>query len=249
LARYNFKNWWFNMKFDLKKRAFTLSEIMVTLGLIGALATITIATIGSSVQEKARVAEFKTAYSRLNFTVKGMLHDEGRVYACYTGSMTGAYKDKYGIKTPSGLDNASSECSDFFKSLALAMGVVRSCTTDSINNGCIPPRYPNDGGVSIPYSKNPAYVLENSMILFPLESPISPLLGIDVNGKKGPNKWGQDIFPFQVIATDGVKIGNQTFVKEVEILPPVAPTYDDRSGDGDVAKTSAEMLQDSVGYR
>ena len=46
------------MNFKLKKSGFTLSEVMITLTLIGALATLTLSTIGASVQQRARLAEF-----------------------------------------------------------------------------------------------------------------------------------------------------------------------------------------------
>ena len=58
------------MNWNNKKSAFTLSEIMVTLTLIGFIATMTLSTIGTSIQQRARLAEFKTAYSKMESATK-----------------------------------------------------------------------------------------------------------------------------------------------------------------------------------
>lgn len=61
------------MNWNNKKSAFTLSEIMVTLTLIGFIATMTLSTIGTSIQQRARLAEFKTAYSKMESALQVLM--------------------------------------------------------------------------------------------------------------------------------------------------------------------------------
>ena len=70
------------MKFN-KKSAFTLSEVMLTLTLIGFIATMTLSTVGSAVQQRARLAEFKTAYSKMEAALRSITVEDGKIYKCY----------------------------------------------------------------------------------------------------------------------------------------------------------------------
>jgi prepilin-type N-terminal cleavage/methylation domain-containing protein len=58
-----------------KSFGFTLSEIMIALALIGAVAAMTIPTVGSSVQQRARLAEFRTAGNIASKTVRKMIDE------------------------------------------------------------------------------------------------------------------------------------------------------------------------------
>ena len=70
------------MNFNIKKSAFTLSEVMLTLSLIGFLATMTLSTVGSSVQQRARLSEFRAAYSKMAATLINITLDTGKIYNC-----------------------------------------------------------------------------------------------------------------------------------------------------------------------
>ncbi len=37
------------------------------------------------------------------------------------------------------------------------------------------------------------------MIFFPYSSNYASIIAVDVNGMKGPNKWGYDLFSLQVV--------------------------------------------------
>ena len=62
-----------------KSFGFTLSEIMIALALIGAVAAMTIPTVGSSVQQRARLAEFRTSISKTSLTIPVEEFSRGRI--------------------------------------------------------------------------------------------------------------------------------------------------------------------------
>jgi type II secretory pathway pseudopilin PulG len=236
------------MVLNFKKNAFTVSEVMITLGLIGVLASLTISTIGSSVQQKARTAEFRTAFSKLNTSLKSITHDKGNVYACYDANLSSDYKEKYGLTVASGLQSNSDGCSDLMNELIHSLGFTRICQDNPISEGCIPSTYKQNGENPKDFKTVDAYVLENSMIMFFMTSQPSAFFAIDVNGVKGPNRWGLDIFPLEFVVKDSVLLDKTFFVKEVEILPPAQEAYEVQHVTKSI-RTSAKMLEESVGYQ
>lgn len=60
------------------KLAFTLAEVLITLGIIGVVATMTIPTLMSKYQEKVYKTQYKEIFSELNQVMKS-LEDDGRL--------------------------------------------------------------------------------------------------------------------------------------------------------------------------
>ena len=50
------------------------------------------------------------------------------------------------------------------------------------------------------------YILKNGMILIPFQKNNFAVFLIDINGKKGPNKWGYDLFSFTTKANYGTPL-------------------------------------------
>ena len=61
-----------------KKVAFTLAEVLITLGIIGVVAAMTISTLMSKYQEKVYKTQYKEIFSELNQAMK-LLEDDGRL--------------------------------------------------------------------------------------------------------------------------------------------------------------------------
>lgn len=206
-----------------KRFAFTLSEVMVTLTLIGALGALTLSTVGSAIQQRARLAEFRTAYAKMESALQDIQAEKGRVYNCYERLDSHEFREILGSSSdlPPNLGyavTANSECRQLTNDFVRAMGATRFCeNTNPIGGGCIPENYPKQTGSSFSsYGDNTAgYVLDNSMILLiNNKSEGLKLFAVDINGRKAPNKWGQDIFPFSVKLT-----GFSRYEQEV-IKPP-----------------------------
>ena len=224
-----------------KKFAYTLSEVLLTIALLGALATMTLSTVGASVQQRARLAQFRTAYSKMSSALKNITVDEGKIYQCYYAPSGDEIKD-FGLNWSDLGDSGNSGCVQLTKAFLRAIGVTRSCEGNAFVGGCLPDNYPQGTGCFNKYGHNSAYVLDNSMlIIIDTDAAGLKLFAIDVNGRKGPNKWGQDIFPFSV---KGIEISaNKLYPNEICIMPPVAScTYADGAG-----KTTDRMMKESAG--
>lgn len=234
---------------NFKKHAFTLSEVMITLSMIGVIAVLTISTVGSSIQQRARVAEFRTAYAKAEEALRSIIMTDDRIYQCYECPNT-SQKNMYGLNTSleSGCSGGSttSACKTLTTQFLRAMGRVSSCENGNraglITSGCIPQNYAQNAGC---FSLNNAYILDNSMIIFiPNLNNGLKLFAIDVNGRKGPNKWGQDIFTFSVTATASSKSGNALYITDVKMLPHKSCL----PAPGRTDKNSSQLLQESSNF-
>lgn len=243
------------MKFCNKKSAFTLSEVLLTIALIGSLATMTLSTVGSSVQQRARLAEFRTAFSKMSITLRSITSEEGKIYSCYLVP-SNTEIDDYGLKVAAGTAAQAGECADLMDAFVRAMGATRFCKDDPVDEGCIPQNYPTAESGCFTNFNGEAYVLDNSMIIFSDGNESLKRFAIDVNGRKGPNRWGQDIFPFSIKATESVRIGGvgRAIVKEVGIFPPAGDgtscqyikTKDDGSKKYKASRTTTQMMLEST---
>lgn len=239
-----------SMKIKFKKYAFTLSEVLITITLIGFLATMTLATIGSSVQQRARLAEFRTAYSRMDIALKNTIETLGYIPSCYSKPSEQMIKD-YGLVLNGNYPSNTGDdaCNVFLAKFAKEMGAIRSCETNPINEGCIPSIYPTKTGFTN-YEGVNAYVLENGMVIFATRGRGIGLFAVDINGRKGPNKWGLDIFPFSTVVTEissVLKTPQGSFmVQNVSILQPTG-TDEDVTPSGQV-KSTAQMMKESAAF-
>lgn len=235
-----------SMKLNNKKFGFTLSEIMVAIVLIGFLATMTMSTVASSVQQRGRLSQFRAAYARMDAVMKSITEDGS--YLCYM-SPTATEINNFGLNiaedTPA---SANSGCRTLTENFVRAMGATRFCDGDAINLGCLPRNYPTGSGCFDSYSSVGSYVLDNGMIITTDDINDMRTFFVDVNGRKGPNKWGQDIFVFSVKAVESIKAKNGTvYVTNIAILP----------GDVDScsvpingqAKSTMDMMKESASFK
>lgn len=234
-----------SMKFN-KRFAFTLSEVMITLTLIGFLATMTLSTIGSSVQQRARLAEFKTAYAKMESILRSITVEENKIYKCYE-CPTNADIDLYGLTIKGNCSASGNQCTSLQNSFVRAMGATRFCENNPITEGCLPDNYPKapGGGCFNNFTSGEAYVLDNSMIIITDGNKGLRQFAVDVNGRKGPNKWGQDIFTFAIKVSNSHQYNGKTYVSNIGIYPPTN-CLPKSSG---ASKSSDEMLKDAINYK
>ena len=224
----------------MKNTAFTLAEVLITLGIIGVVAALTLPALIANYQKQVIKEQFKVAYSLMQQAWKKAEVDFGAKPECYYWinnpyKVVCAERDKYGTCTRYTLDDGSPlpsdgngprvDCSAFMDSIKKNLQIVKTCEGSAYRDGCIPAykgldtvKQSNSGGSmsdeeaaslsadcfkfreSIIRNNLTVHVLKNGVIFIPY-NPTSPtIFALDVNGMKGPNKWGHDIFSFETRA-------------------------------------------------
>ena len=185
--------------FDKNRRvAFTLAEVLITLGIIGVVAALTIPTLISKFQEKALESQFKKTYSMLSQALQFTIYENGSEYKCYTQDRVTNRPD------PNGTSQFEySECTKFHKSFFQNLKYVK---VEFVNEHPYKTRNEvvAEGGTVSNNSCNFSFVantnkyyLQDGSIVYALTNRNSMLalyFVIDINGDKGPNKWGYDVF-------------------------------------------------------
>ena len=177
-----------------RKVAFTLAEVLITLGIIGVVAAITIPTLVTNYQKKQTVIQLKKAYSELSQAVKLSEIQNGDVADWDFALPSKQFLDKYLTPFVKIREELAKET------------VYRNSKGKVINN--------NDSSVLGSWSKikdNTATFTTTSGVTFFVDSWYPDTkdfrgIGVDINGtKKGPNVVGKDFFYFHITSNGGVK--------------------------------------------
>lgn len=139
------------------QKAFTLAEILITLGIMGILAALTIPALIQKSWEIEQKSQFKKAYATLNNAIQKTVADFGYFPSCFNW-MAGTSpstcneicsqkdEDNYciawtcsdGSPVPSSYFGDSSECSAFQTQMKKNLRIAKTCTSNAYDNGCIP---------------------------------------------------------------------------------------------------------------
>lgn len=160
------------LKHDRVLKGFTLAEILITLGIIGIVASLTIPVIQKAVAEQAFKTSYKKAYSTISQAFIKAQGDNELV------ALTGI--------------SSSQGAQDEFAILKNEFSVAKSCDNWHVSECWAagePWRYESDDV--------PSFV-DKSGMAWRLRCPdyyqVSTILLVDTNGGKKPNKYGQDRF-------------------------------------------------------
>ena len=200
-----------DMKYHKRKNklGFTLAEVLITLGVIGIVAAFTMPSLISKYQMRVFETAFKKQYSVLNNTLDFIQLQEG-LHDCYLTTFTcptesNPYNQCY--------SSANSDCQ------VIKQGMINHLKLRPITNDF---EYPDqddvlaEGGITVNktvnydyYKSFSAFTLADGAVVMFSEGGISGYSSVvflvDVNGKKGPNKWGYDAF-YLVLSLNNGKI-------------------------------------------
>ena len=177
----------FTSRFSLKKAAFTLAEVLITLGIIGVVAAMTMPSLIQNYQEKATVTKLKKCYSLVSQAYVSILNDEG-------GSDTLQAGDDL----------------EMMEKFGKYLKYQKTCGR---NKGCFPNvTYKSVTGNG--YSKweddttdrSRAILTDGTLIMFNKSAMwggnegnyLYAQIYVDINGFKGPNQLGRDFFYFYI---------------------------------------------------
>ncbi len=191
-----------------RKFAFTLAEVLITLGIIGVVAAITIPVLMAKINEQVHKTQLKKVMSTLNQSLKMVYNNTDTIYDCYYGE--------------NGFTGKATDCAALDTEMRKVLKIAQVCEDKSYEKGCIPKYKGKDTVLKEKYgddynldnnnancgslnednilNRNTAIVLLDGTIIGHL-SPNNPrYIYVDVNGNKGPNKWGYDIFVLKLVA-------------------------------------------------
>ncbi len=191
-----------------KQAAFTMAEVLITLGLIGIVAAMTIPQLIKNYQIKVLQTEFKKAYADLNTASKMFQVRNGTTvsdYAANAGSMAALnlFKKEFNavLKTNDNVDGTRDEEGNWIGAKPYkgkdgkwyGWGIIGNRNID-LGSGCDVTQFFFDGiGRPISFDDKPA------------SGKNGPKVCIDINGEKSPNIYGVDFFVF-LFTTDGYVI-------------------------------------------
>ena len=201
--------------------AFTLAEVLVTLGIIGVVSAMTIPTLMQNHQRKTYVTQLHQVYNLFQ-----------QAFLQYTNDKNALNLHEAGLTSVAEVNNFMKT---YFK-------VVQSCTnfTDCFYNG----QYKNLNGTNLTNgnywtgSNAPCFVLANGASVCVEHSKYHTSYGhitIDINGKSGPNIAGRDLF--------FVSYYNDGSIDE-EGIPPSCRTSGTGCGSG---KTNPKDVRAAIG--
>ena len=190
------------------KRGFTLAEVLITLSILGVVAAIMIPSTMHKIQDTQQLAGFKRAYSMLDNALQMMYVVEG---------LPSTWSD-----WPSTDEYNSSNANYFAQKLAKYLAVQKYCGS---NSGCFSygtKRKYSNGSDKLLFNDlagtnsnnadffadentNGKMTLKNNMRVSLsaryanhsfTKSRCLGSIRVDINGEKGPNRYGYDVFSF-----------------------------------------------------
>jgi prepilin-type N-terminal cleavage/methylation domain-containing protein len=189
-------------------KAFTLAEVLITIGIVGVVAVLTLNTVIKDIQHRQYIEAIKKRYAEIQNITAKIIEEEGEP--------SNWILDAYSLK--------SNESNDKVANLyAQNLKIIQNCGTKSsyTGNTCITNDYKtlNSSSFNAIFSLNffvYAFTLADGSTLiikfrnnygggFLWGSP-DMLFIVDVNGKKSPNTVGRDIFYFYLNANDKGKV-------------------------------------------
>ena len=173
----------------MNNKAFTLAEILITLGVIGVVAAITLSIIINKTQKFVLKQQFKRTYSIVSQAMEKARADLEYYPVCSYITGAGAAKN--------------ADCIEFKNALLNNLKIIKKCDNHAFQNGCIADIKGLDSPIGLKdasiKNRNLAIFLSNESILMFYGDGSTPIYLLDTNGLKGPNKWGYDIFGLYII--------------------------------------------------
>lgn len=180
----------------VKKFGFTLSEVLITLGIIGVIAALTLPSLIQKKQTKELETGLKVAYSLINQAIINANNGAGETLT----SKNVEYRQFKSLIMPY-FDNPT-DCS-WGGNKGVTNSIICGGADDRGNEVNI--NYKNfskkSQRISTRYIDDGQFVLKNGMLIM-IENEKTPTvyLTADINGaSKKPNAWGHDVFTFQLM--------------------------------------------------
>lgn len=174
--------------------AFTLAEVLITLGIIGIIAALTIPTLFADFQEKQTVAQLKKTYSLISQVYSQVIQDNGapNTWSITSEDDVAAYFIPY--------FNTSKTCKNVSQNCYVLMGYSNANPTD------LRKKFANRSSSQIRLQDGTILSFDSQLSLASgttctAWSGYCFSITADINGIKPPNRFGVDVFTFEAFST------------------------------------------------
>lgn len=169
-----------SIKRKLSNQAFTLAEVLITLGIIGIIASITIPVLTKNIED----AQYKTAYKK--------------AYSTASQAWSQALTDGEIVPRPAWTDSSSRVTN--FNAFKSKFKITIDCDgVKTLNDECWDKSGEGYNGLAVfPVTNTRPVFVDSSGAAWADEGSGSAII-LDTNGKKPPNQFGKDRFAFRPI--------------------------------------------------
>ena len=215
----------FTSHFSRKRVAFTLAEVLITLGVIGVVASLTLPSVITKYQDKVLINNTKKAFAQFQNVLSLASVDNGTpgdnsltfpkdvssttvtenlakyykgAQVCLSPNQKGCskyyYNIMYGVPQYNNNGEAVYQSGSGYKFVTIDGTIF---TISSNHTGCDRTRYT---GITTNNAGEIIYNSDGTPKTYDYYSSICANIDVDVNGVKGPNQYGRDVFHFWVYA-------------------------------------------------
>ena len=193
------------MKFN-QYFAFTLSEVLITLAVVGVVAALTLPSVINKAQMLVLKNQYKRVYRNYSNALQKYIIDNDGIPNCTYGG---------GIYGP--------DCKIFYTKFINQLKYVKHCNGNAQEGKCIPEyKHYATSSACTGFSENKmknnsrVWILNDGSIFITYNTGDMPIFAVDVNGMKGPNKSGYDLFSFGIYKKGDTAILNRAYCIDVE---------------------------------
>lgn len=179
-----------------KKAAFTLAEVLITLGIIGIVAAMTLPTLITDYQKKATVNQLKVVYSILSQAIVRAQTDYGDMSEWDFGQ-------NMDNSTQEGQDAINESLKNFaHKYFFPYIKVIADCGTNNKTHCSYPVSFNWDQEIEQSSVNDYRFIVNNTMLVRLQYDNVEGIFGngifmwVDINGPQKPNRYGRDLFCF-----------------------------------------------------
>ena len=205
--------------FDFHLHAFTLVEVLITLGIIGVVAALTIPILNNAIQDEESKTQYKKAFAEASNIWSSMASNYEVVPCPDLAAITGDICTYPNFDTFKSYMKVSKDC---------GTGAVTSCwnmTGETLHEIL-------GGGGGVPYKANGLGArgfidsTGRNWIMTAGSFTYKILLAVDTNGFKPPNKFGKDRATFWAVLPNGAGIWNKSANPHPGTAVKIAPSPD-----------------------
>ena len=188
------------------KRAFTLAEVLITLGIIGIVAALTLPALIGKYKEKQTITAVKAAYSTFSQVFMQIVNDYGSLSALAPNTQSGEHNSglkenaNYTIKVMQKYIKTIKTCD---KDTNCMMGIAYKTLDGSQSE--IWDNYPNLQ-TGILANGTSFWILNECGMETQTDGGACAQVGFDINGGKKPNIMGEDFFWFYIYDNGKIRI-------------------------------------------